>query len=183
MPLWNSFSGTGLPQLLNWESAVLALPTIVGYVLPLSFSFLATVAVKLFIAGSGAYLCARLFRCRPLAAALGASTFMLVGQIVGWIAWAVSGPFVWLGWIAAATLLAYRSRSRVREVVLLALVVGLSLYGGSPESSLLMAIGLGVLFLGCTGVVSFRGGQSPRPRSAPSRQVSRCPTVPRPGQR
>ena len=46
LPLWNSFSGTGLPQLFNFESAPLSLATIVGYLFPLSMSFLATVAAK-----------------------------------------------------------------------------------------------------------------------------------------
>jgi hypothetical protein len=151
LPLWNSYSGTGLPQLLNWESAVFALPTIIGYAMPLSLSFIMSVAFKLLIAGTGAYLFCRLLGCRPLTGAFGGTVFMLAGNVSGWIGWSVSGPFVWFGWIAAASVLAYRSRGHIREVVLLAAVSAFTVYSGFPEGVLLLGIGFAVLLLG-TGI-------------------------------
>jgi len=147
LPLWNSLSGTGIPQLLNFESAPLALPTLVGYLAPLAASFLVTVAVKLLVAGSGVYLCCRVLGARPLAAAFGGTTFMLSGAFSGWLGWSVSGPVALGGWILAGVVVSYRSRARVREVVLLAVAVAFSLYAGFPESYVLLAIGLGAVLV------------------------------------
>jgi hypothetical protein len=153
LPLWNSLSGTGLPQMFNFESAPLSLPTIIGYLAPLSASFLVTVAAKLFIAGTGVYLCCRVLGTGPLAGAFAGTTFMLSGAFAGWLGWSVDGPIAWGGWILAAAMLAYRSRGQVRHVLLLAVTVAFSLYAGFPESYVLLAIGLGVVLL-VTGAVT-----------------------------
>lgn len=153
LPLWNSLSGTGLPQMFNFESAPLSLATIVGYLAPLSASFLVTVAAKLFIAGTGTYVCCRLLGAGPVAAAFGGTTFMLSGAFAGWLGWSVGGPVAWAGWITAGVILAYRSRAQVRQVLLLAVAVAFSIYAGFPESYVLLAIGLGVVVV-VTGVVT-----------------------------
>ncbi|HVC25718.1 MAG TPA: hypothetical protein VND23_08170 [Acidimicrobiales bacterium] len=153
LPLWNGLSGTGLPQMFNFESAPLSLPTIIGYLSPLSASFLVSVAAKLLVAGTGAYLCSRVLGAGPLAGAFGGTTFMLSGSFAGWLGWSVDGPVAWAGWILAAVVLAYRSRGRVREVALLAVAVAFSLYAGFPESYVLLAIGLGVA-IAVTGAVT-----------------------------
>src|SRR5271154_3794760 len=44
LPLWNSLSGTGLPQLFNFQSAPLSLPILVSYLLPLSWMSLVVIA-------------------------------------------------------------------------------------------------------------------------------------------
>ena len=147
LPLWNSLSGTGLPQLLNFESAPLALPTLVGYLAPLAASFLVTVAVKLLLAGTGAYVCCRLFGARPVAAAFAGTTAMLSGAFSGWLGWAVSGPVALAGWILVGIVLSYRSRGRVREVALLAVSVAFAVYAGFPESYVLIALGLGTVLV------------------------------------
>ena len=147
LPLWNALSGTGMPQMFNFESAPLSFPTIVGYLAPLSASFLVTVAAKLVVAGTGAYVCCRVLGTGPLAGAFGGTSFMLAGAFSGWLGWSVDGPVAWAGWILAACVLAYRSRGRVREVVLLAVTVAFSLYAGFPESYVLLAIGLGVVLV------------------------------------
>lgn len=146
LPLWNPYSGTGMPQLLNFESAVFALPTLVGYLFPLSLAFLVTIGMKLLIAGSGAYVFSRLLGARPLAATLAGATAMLSGGFAGWTGWAVTGPLAWAGWICAAALLAYRRRG-VGPVALLALACAFCVYGGFPESYVLLAFALGALLV------------------------------------
>jgi hypothetical protein len=153
LPLWNSFSGTGLPQLFNFESAPFSLATVVGYLAPLSMSFLVTVAAKLLIAGTGAYVACRVLGAGPLSAAFGGTTFMLSGSFAGWLGWSVGGPIAFGGWILAATVIAYRSRHEMRQVLLLAGAVAFSLYAGFPESYLLLGIGLGVTLV-VTGVAT-----------------------------
>jgi hypothetical protein len=146
LPLWDGLAATGLPQLFNFQSAPLALPSVVSYIVPLSWISLTIVAIKLLIAGSGVYICARVLGSGALGATFSASTFMLSGAFAGWLGWAISGPLAWSGWILAAIIVCARSSSRghVWPVFLLGVVVAFSLYGGFPEASLLMAIGLAV---------------------------------------
>src|SRR5487761_2105209 len=51
LPLWNDLSATGMPQMFNFESATLALPSLVSYLVPLSVAFLVIVLMKLLICG------------------------------------------------------------------------------------------------------------------------------------
>ena len=149
LPLWNGLSGNGMPLLLNFQSAALALPTLMGYLFPLSLAFLVTVAMKMLIAGTGAYVLTRLLGGRPLAGALAGTTFMLSGSFAGWLGWSTSGPLAWMGWLAAACILTYRARRgrRARAVALLSLCVAFCVLGGSPDAYALVAIGLAVLLV------------------------------------
>ncbi len=150
IPLWNSTAGTGLPQLFNFESAALALPTLLAYLLPLSASFLVTVLGKLLIAGIGTYVCCRVLRTRAAGATLGGISFMLSGSFAGWLGWSISGPVAWSGFILAGVALAYRSRRRARDLWLLAVSVAFAIYGGFPEMYVIM----GPALLGAAGVAA-----------------------------
>ena len=145
LPLWNSLSGTGLPQLFNFQSAPLSLPMLVSYLLPLSWMSLVVIATKLFLAGTGAYLCCRVLGTGSLAATFAGTTFMLGGSFAGWLDWAISGPYVLAGWTLAGLILCYRSSGKLRHVLLLALAVAFSSYGGFPETSLLLLLALGAV--------------------------------------
>ncbi len=137
----------GCPSCSNFESAALALPSLVGYLFPLSLAFLVTVGLKLLVAGTGAYVLARLLGCRPAAAAFVGTTFMLSGSFAAWLGWAIGGPLAWSGWVVAGCILAYRNRFGFRGIALLALAVAFAIYGGFPETYVLMAIGLAVLLV------------------------------------
>ena len=41
LPLWNPYSGLGMPLAFNWESAPFGLPALVGYLVPLRFAYTA----------------------------------------------------------------------------------------------------------------------------------------------
>jgi hypothetical protein len=138
-PMWNALSGNGLPHFLNFESAVLALPSLVGYLVPISISFLVTVAMKLLIAGFGTYLACRLLGTGALSATLGALTYMFSGAFSGWLGWSISGVYCWAGFILYACVLTYRVRDRVFPVALLAVVAAFSIYAGFPEGEVLLA--------------------------------------------
>jgi hypothetical protein len=157
-PFWDAQAGTGEPQLLNFESSVLALPTLVGYLVPLSWSFLVTVLMKLLLAGLGTYWCARVLGARPSAAALGGTSFMLSGAFAGWLGWPISGPIALAGVVVAALVLAYRTRARVWPVVVLACGVAFTIFGGFPEEYALIAIAFAVL-LAVGGIVAIATGR------------------------
>jgi hypothetical protein len=147
LPLWNDYSGSGLPQFLNFESGVFSLPSLVSYLFPLSSSFLVSVFTKLVIAGCGTYLFVRLLGGRTAACVLAGTTFMLSGSFSGWLGWAVGAPLAWAGFLAAGVVLAYRSRRRVRHIAFLGTCVAFAIYAGFPETDALLAAGLVVLLL------------------------------------
>ena len=145
LPLWNSYEGTGMPQLFNFESAALALPTLIGYLFPLTASFLVTVLGKLLLAGIGTYVCCRVLRTGALGATLGGVSFMLSGSFSGWLGWAVSGPVAWSGFLLAGIVLCARSRRQLRQIWLLAGSVAFAVYGGFPEGYVLLGGVLGAV--------------------------------------
>ncbi len=159
LPLWNSLSGNGMPQLLNFEAAPLALPSLVGYLFPADVGFLVTVAMKLLLMGTGTYALCRLLGARPLAASLGGTTAMLSGAFAGWLGWSITGPDALVGWVVAGVLWCLRRRGPA-PVGLLALAVAFAVYGGFPESYVLLALAL-VLLLGVAGAVALARGARP----------------------
>lgn len=137
-PLWNSYSGNGLPQFLNFESGVLALPSLFGYLVPLSWSFTVIVFVKLLIAGLGTYWCARLLRLSALPATFAGATFMLSGAFANWLGWSISGVFCWTGFILAGAILCMRASKHAPPVGVLGISIAFAIYGGFPEGYVLM---------------------------------------------
>ncbi len=86
-----------------------------------------------------------------------ATTFMLSGSLTGWAGWAVSGPLIWSGWLVAGALLCWRpGRRRTTGVAVLALSSAFAMYGGFPETLVLMAIALGALVLIGAAVAAWR---------------------------
>ena len=155
-PLWNDLSLLGLPQFLNFQSAVLSLPDLTSYLVPLRFAFLVVVAMKLLIAGTGAYTLCRVLGLRPFASVLGGVTFMLSGAFSSWLVWPLSGVVAWLGWIAALAILAYRWKKKRSYVVLLALSVAFCVYGGFPEAYFFVAAALVTFFVVLAAVTLVR---------------------------
>ncbi|MGO9560693.1 MAG: YfhO family protein [Acidimicrobiales bacterium] len=162
-PLWNDLSLLGVPQFLNFESAVLSLPDLVSYAVPLSYAFFVAVIVKLLIAGIGAYVLARVLGLRPLGASFAGISFMLSGAFANWLTWPLTDVVAWLGWITAFAVLAYRRPDRFRYLVGLAVSVAFCLYGGFPEANVFVALAVAVLavvFAAASTVVGHRHRRS-----------------------
>ena len=138
LPLWNPYNGTGLPLAFNWQSAPLAVPTVVGYLVPLRYAYDAAILTTFIIAGSGAYVLARVLRLGTLPAVFAATAFELSGPLTGWLGFPHAGVMSWGGWLLAAVILVIRGRRRVVGITLLALVVACTLYAGQPEVAVVM---------------------------------------------
>ncbi len=146
-PLWNQYSVLGMPQFLNFESSVLSLPDLVSYLFPLTAAFFVVVLTKLVIAGTGAYLFARVLRLRPTAAFFSGVTFMFSGAFASWLTWPLSDVAAWSGWILAFCVLCYRSTGKPAHVAGLGVVVAFSVYGGFPEANVMFAIVVAALIV------------------------------------
>lgn len=133
LPLWNQYSGLGMPLAFNWQSAAFALPSLIGYLFPLHLAYTVEVLLTLVIAGTGAYCFGRLLGLGALGSAFAATTFELSGPVMGWLGYPHDGVVAWAGWLFAATLLILRSRRRLRSVVLFAVAFAFAVFGGQPE--------------------------------------------------
>lgn len=143
-PLWNPFNGLGLPQFLNFQSAVLSLPSLVGYLFPLRYAYTASVLVRLMVAGTGTYFLARVLGVSRLGATLAGVVGELAGPYAAWAGWPQTSVAEWTGWLMALSLLVLR-RPRPGRVALLAVVLALATYGGFPEVLVLVVAGCAVL--------------------------------------
>ncbi|HUY23037.1 MAG TPA: hypothetical protein VMV22_11950 [Acidimicrobiales bacterium] len=143
LPLWNPYSVLGMPLAFNWQSGVFSVPALVGYLFPVAYAYTAIVLTKLVIAGTGAYVLCRVLRLGPLAAAFGGAAFELSGPMIVHAGWPHTSVTCWAGWMLAAVVGILRGAHRFRHTALLAVVIGLAVYGGHPES--LVAVGVAVV--------------------------------------
>ena len=147
VPLWNPYNLLGLPLAFNWQSGVFSLPTLVSYLVPVHYAYTVIVLVKLLVAGTGVYTLCRVLGLRPLASAFAATTFELSGPMLHWYGWAMTGVSVWVAWILVAAILLIRGAHRLRDTVFLSVAIALAVYGGHPESLIVVTVALVVFFV------------------------------------
>jgi uncharacterized membrane protein YkgB len=93
------------------------------------------------IAGTGVLWMCRRLGLRNLPAAFAASAFTLCGSFTAWLGWPMSGTTCWFGWLVGATVLIVRTRThRALHVAGLAVALAFCIYGGHPESSLIVVV-------------------------------------------
>ena len=139
-PLWNPYNVMGVPLAFSWQSGVFSLPLALSYLAPVHDAYMVIVLAKLVIAGTGAYTLCRVLGLRPLSAAFGGTAFELSGPMVHYSGWAMTGVTCYAGFIVAATVLLVRGRRRVRHSAFLAASIALAVYGGHPESLVVLAV-------------------------------------------
>jgi hypothetical protein len=143
LPLWNPYNVLGMPLAFNWQSGVFSLPVLAAYLVPVSYAYTAIVLTKLIVAGTGAYVLCRALGLGPLSAAFGGTVFELSGPMIVHAGWPHTAVTCWAGWILAAIVLVVRGRRRGGPIVLLAATTALAVYGGHPES--LVVLGTAVV--------------------------------------
>ena len=173
LPLWNHYSGDGMPLLLNFESSPLALRALVGYLFPLGASYLVGVAVTLLVAGTGTFVATRLAGVGPLGAALAGTTFMLSGSLaVGRV-----GPSAgrrpgrvgcWRAPFFAVSPGRGAGPGRSSSVS-----SGFAVYEGFPESLVFLGIATGTIVLLGGSLGALRGDARPGRAGLPRRRSRR----------
>ncbi len=146
LPLWNPYSVLGMPLAFNWQSSVFSVPTLLSYLFPVRYAYTVIVLAKLVFAGTGAYALCRVLGLGVLAAAFGGTVFELSGPIIDHAGWPHTAVTCWSGWIFAAVVLVIRDNHRLRHMALVALFVALAVYGGHPESLVVLGVAL-IVFL------------------------------------
>ena len=158
LPLWNPNSALGMPLVFNWGSAAFGLPALVGYLLPLHLAYAAGIIVTLVVAGTGAYLFARLLGFGIVACAFAAVAFELSGPFVEFVGWPMSSVMSWTGWLFAAALLVIRGQRRLAATTMFALVLAAAIYAGEPESFLQLIVALIIFSAVLLAREAHRGG-------------------------
>ena len=142
LPLWNPLEGFGTPFLALWRTRALSPFSIPFYLLPLGAALIASVFFKLLVAGICAYVVARRFNYAPPLALLTGVVFQFSAPLFAQPLEPLADALPWfpllLGW-------AYRLLlADFRVWPLLALVMALAGFGGSPEA---MVAGMAFLLL------------------------------------
>jgi hypothetical protein len=144
LPLWNPYNVLGMPLAFSWQPGVFSVPVLLSYLAPVHYAYTVIVLSKLVIAGTGAYALCRVLGMGPLSAAFGGTVFELSGPMVHYAGWAMTGVTCWSGWIFGATILVVRGRHRRRDTIALAVAIALAIYGGHPESVVVLGVSLAV---------------------------------------
>jgi Bacterial membrane protein YfhO len=134
LPLWNPYSGLGVPLAFNWQSAAFSVPSLIGYTVPLREAYTAGVVTMLVIAGTGGYVFGRVLRLGLLGALTVMAVFELSGPLIAWSGYPQSQVAAWGGWIFAAALLILRGERRILSITLFAVSTAGAVYGGHPET-------------------------------------------------
>ncbi len=158
LPLWNPFSGFGMPLAFNWQSAPFSLPSLVGYLVPARYAFTVGVIVTLLVAGTGAYVLARVLGLSLIASVMAGTFFELSGPFLGWLGYPLGAVLSWTGWLLAAGILILRGEHRARDVSLFAVVLAFAIYAGNPESVAVLMLTAVVLLGLLLGVQVWRKG-------------------------
>jgi hypothetical protein len=142
LPLWNPFSGLGMPLAFNWESAPFGLPALIGYLVPLRFAYTVGVLVTVAVAGTGAYVFGRVLKLGVLASAFIGTVFVLGGPVMSLVGWSSTSVSSWTGWLFAAAVFVVRGKRSALSIAAFAVVLAMSIYAGHPETTLLLGAAL-----------------------------------------
>jgi hypothetical protein len=142
LPLWNPYGALGMPLAFDWQSASFGVPSLIGYLFPLTWAFTVQVVVTLFIAGSGVYALGRVLGWGIIACVFGGTVFELSGPMIGWLGWPHSAVLSWAGWLFATALLLLKGHTDFRHITALSLVVAAMIYAGQPEILALLGLSL-----------------------------------------
>ncbi|HEY2796798.1 MAG TPA: YfhO family protein [Thermoanaerobaculia bacterium] len=145
-PLWNRFVLAGTPLLPAAQAGVFHPSTFLSLFMPLALSWTFSCTFTLFLALVCAYLFFRELTLGVLPALLGAAAWAFSTYVVFWVGWSV-GPST-----ASLPLLLVGLRRLAREpgraaILLTAVALALSVFGGHPESAFHGAAAGGVFFL------------------------------------
>jgi hypothetical protein len=155
LPLWNPFSGLGLPLAFNWQSGVFSLPVVVSYAFPLHLAYTVQIVLTMVIAGTGAYVLARVLHVGVLGCATAGTIFELSGSFMGWLGYPHASVMSWSGWLLAVAILIVRGGHRLRNITMFAVIMALAVYAGQPEI-FTMLVASAIIIVGTMVIVNAR---------------------------
>ena len=146
VPLWNPYISAGRPYLANAQSAIFTPFNLPGYLLPFWTSLAVMAALKLFIGAFGAYSLGRALGMRFGGALFTGLVFAFGTFFVIWLAWPLTNIFPLIPWLLVVTERLVRRPGPLPAAGLAALV-GLTFFGGHPETTFHSVFVTAVFFL------------------------------------
>jgi len=145
-PLWNTYSGGGLPLFANMQSAILFPFSWFFYIFPMKLALLFYSFSKLFFIGFFTYLYLREIKCSKAISLGGALGFMFAGFNVVWLLWPHTNV-VFLLPLGCFLIERYISSRNNLNLLLLAPALAFGIYAGHPETFFYISCFLGAYAL------------------------------------
>lgn len=133
-PLWNAYSGAGLPLMGDPQSQPFQPLVLAAYPLPLPRAMGVTAGLRILLALVFLFLLLRRLGISEVPALAGSLTFSLGGFLLLWLGWPIANSAAWLPVVLYGVLLV-EERGAGRDVLLLALAVFGVLLSGQPETA------------------------------------------------
>jgi len=132
IPLWNPHVFAGSPFFANPQSALLFPLNWLALIVPIASAFGLIAILKVAAIGLATYWFLRVRALHPLAALMGAISFMWSGLVVVWLQWTYATTLIFLPMLFASVE-CLRIRPGRRQIALLALTVALAACAGYPQ--------------------------------------------------
>jgi Bacterial membrane protein YfhO len=132
IPLWNPHVFAGSPFFANPQSALLFPLSWVALLVPVAWAFALIAILKVAAIGLATYWFLRVRTLHPLAALMGAISFMWSGLVIVWLQWTYATTLIFFPMLFASVE-CLRIRPGRRAIALVALTVALGVWAGYPQ--------------------------------------------------
>lgn len=132
IPLWNPHVFAGSPFFANPQSALLFPLNWVALIVPVAWAFALIAILKVAAVGLATYWFLRVRALHPLAALMGAISFMWSGLVIVWLQWTYATTLIFFPMLFASVE-CLRIRPGRRAIALVALTVALGVWAGYPQ--------------------------------------------------
>ena len=132
IPLWNPHVFAGSPFFANPQSALLFPLNWVALIVPVAWAFALIAILKVAAIGLATYWFLRVRALHPLAALMGAISFMWSGLVIVWLQWTYATTLIFFPMLFASVE-CLRIRPGRRAIALVALTVALGVWAGYPQ--------------------------------------------------
>lgn len=132
IPLWNPHVFAGSPFFANPQSALLFPLNWVALIVPIAPAFALIAILKVAAIGLATYWFLRLRALHPLAALMGAVSFMWSGFVIVWLQWTYAATLIFFPMLFASVE-CLRLRPNRRAIALVAATVALGVWAGYPQ--------------------------------------------------
>ncbi len=148
LPLWNIYSGGGLPLMANMQSQVLWPLSIFIYLFNFKVGLFLYAAGKLWLTGFFTYLFLREIKISKTVALIGGIGFMFAGFNVVWLMWPhTNGVFLLpLGFFLAER---YFRTYEIKWLLWFSLALAIGIFGGHPETFFHIVVAVSAYIIFC----------------------------------
>lgn len=141
IPLWNPYSGCGVPHIANMQSAFFYPLNWFIYILGFKIGLLACYFTKLYLIGIFTYYYLRSIKLEFLASLIGSTAFMFCGYNIVWLYWPLSNPiFVLPLLLFLIEKIIQNNEKKKVYFVAYSIAIAFGVFGGHPETFFHIAV-------------------------------------------